>query len=125
MHAHARKSYQKTQLETSSPVQLTEALFRRALRDLDEARGHIAAGDAGKKGVALNHAHEVVSALASSLDTRRAPELCVELRRLYHFVLDRINQANARVDVKPLDEAVKILRTLAEAFTQAAAKVAA
>jgi flagellin-specific chaperone FliS len=45
--------------------------------------------------------------------------MCANLEALYDFVMARISEANLSLQVKPLDQAAKIMAELATAFLQA------
>ena len=52
-----------------------------------------------------------------SLDTQHAPELCANLSALYDFSLHRLTQANLKNDAGQIDEIIRVLGPIREAFT--------
>ena len=120
MSRRALRSYEDTAIDTLPPALLLDALYQRLLTDLDDAKAKILAGDAGGKGVALNHAHQITTVLLGALDGGVAPELCGQLAALYDFALHRIMKANTTMTVQPIDEARHVLRELKDAFAQVA-----
>jgi flagellar protein FliS len=114
----AARSYKRTHVE-SSPARILEALLRRLLRDLDDAKTAMAAKDAGKKGEMVNHALAILAELDAALDHSAAPELCQSLSSLYAFASDRLIAGSSKMDPKPLDEAAAVLATLEGAFASA------
>jgi flagellar protein FliS len=112
--------YQSARVETSSPVQLVVALYDGALRFLRTAALAIEEDDVRAKGVALNKAHAIVSELLITLDHEHAPELCRQLEALYSFVLDRIVKANHECDADKVEDAVRALLPLRDAWGQLA-----
>ena len=57
-----------------------------------------------------------MSELQSTLDMESGGELAAELDRLYLFVRDRLVDASIKQDVKPVDDALRVLRTLREGW---------
>ncbi len=112
--------YQNARVDTISPVQLVVALYDGALRFLRTAALAIDDNDVAAKGVALNKAHAIITELMVTLDHEQAPELCGQLEALYSFVLDRIAKANADRNIEMIDEAVRALLPLRDAWGQLA-----
>ena len=112
--------YQNARVDTISPVQLVVALYDGALRFLRTAALAIDDNDVAAKGVALNKAHAIITELMVTLDHEQAPELCAQLEALYSFVLDRIAKANADRNIEMIDEAVRALLPLRDAWGQLA-----
>lgn len=112
--------YQNARVDTVSPVQLVVALYDGALRFLRTAALAIDDNDVAAKGVALNKAHAIITELMVTLDHEQAPELCAQLEALYSFVLDRIARANAERNIEMIDEAVRALLPLRDAWGQLA-----
>jgi flagellar secretion chaperone FliS len=112
--------YQTSRIETSSPVQVVVALYDGALRFLRTGAVALENDDMAAKGVALSKAHAIVTELMVTLDHERAPELSGQLEALYAFVLERIATANAERDVEKIDEAVRALLPLRDAWAQLA-----
>ncbi len=122
MYHSAARAYRDTHIETASPARLLDELYLRLLRDMREAQEHIARWDIEKKGMAINHANAIVTQLVAALDDKVAPDLVARLRGLYGFVLQRLLQANLRIDGKPLDGAIEVITRLRDGFSQVAAR---
>lgn len=94
---------------------LYEGLFRflnTALRCIDEQ----------KKGLAsqqLRKAHAIISELYVALDESKAPELCANLGSVYNYCLDRLMQASIRSDRKAVEDVIRVLTPLREAWIKA------
>lgn len=119
MHSRAANTYRRIDLDSAPKTQILDRLFERFALDLAAARTAVAARDIAKRATAIDHALRIVTELAAALDHAAAPELCANLAALYDFVGARISHANATADVKPLDEADRIMAELATAFRQA------
>jgi flagellar secretion chaperone FliS len=124
MYAAARASnaYRQVDLNSAPKHEILSRLFERFLQDLDAGRKAIAAKDIVAKSKALDHALAIVNEFQASLDHAASPELCANLDRLYRFVTERITVASTKLDSKPLDEAGKVMSTLAASFREAMQK---
>jgi len=122
MLARAANAYRRVDLESAPKTQILERLFDRCLADLAAAREAITVRDIKKKAAAIDHALQIVGELKAALDVAAAPELCANLAALYDFVTERMIDANARLDAKPLDQATRIMTELGEAFRGAHVK---
>ena len=112
--------YRSNQVQTASPARVIVQFYDGALKFVRLGAQALAAKDFAAKGMHLSRAHAIVSELRANLDPTRAPELCAELDRLYVFILDRITEANIKVDAKPLAAAIKVLEELRAAWAQVA-----
>ncbi len=122
MLARAANAYRRVDLESAPKTQILERLFARFLADIASAREGIEASDIRKKALALDHALQIVVELKASLDSRAAPELCANLAALYDFVTDRLVSASLTLTVAPLDQAVRVMSELGDAFRAAHAQ---
>ena len=68
------------------------------------------------KSKALNKAVNVITALADSLDMEKGGEISNNLSKLYEFINMRLLNANLNNDPLMLDEAVRVLNELREAW---------
>jgi flagellar protein FliS len=116
MHARAANAYRRVDLESAPKTQIVERLFDRCVLDIANARTAIEARDIAKKAAALDHAVQIVVELKASLDVAAAPELCANLAALYDFVIQRLSDANATLELPPLAQATRIMTELGEAF---------
>jgi flagellar secretion chaperone FliS len=116
----AVSQYRTNQAQTASPARVVVQFYDGALKFIRLGAQALAVRDYASKGRHLGRAHEIVSELRANLDPTRAPELCMELDRLYVFVLDRITAANMKADATQLAAAVKVLEELRSAWVQIA-----
>jgi flagellar protein FliS len=115
----AATAYRRVDLESAPSYQIVDRLYERFARDVERARAAIVAKDIHTKARELDHALCIVVQLKVALDHAAAPEMCANLEALYDFVMARIGEANLSLQVKPLDQAAKIMAELAVAFLQA------
>lgn len=116
MSARAANAYRKGDLESAPKHVVLERLFDRFARDLTQARDAIVAKDIQQKAALLGHALSIVGELCAALDHAAAPELCANLDALYQYVIDRIGEANLKLELAPLDEAASLMNEIGDAF---------
>lgn len=122
---NAAAIYTRTQAETADPERMMLLLFEGALARIRRGTVELEAGKRREGIESLDSACEIVLQLRASLDHERAPELCGQLSDLYVFVSTRLGQAVASGDPALAREAEQALAPIADAFTQAVAKVKA
>lgn len=103
----------------SSPQQLIEMLFDGAIRRIQDAKFHLQHGNIQAKAEAITHACDIIErGLRSSLDLEKGGELAQSLDDLYEYIDLRLLAGHARNDTVPLDEAIKLLGELADAWRE-------
>ena len=112
----AISSYRQTEVQSRTPLELVVMLYDGALRFISEARGAIVRRDIHARHQQISRALAIVSELQSTLDMKSGGKIAAELDRLYVFVRDRLLEASLKQDVKPLDEATRILTKLREGW---------
>ena len=116
--------YQSVRITTGSPGDLLVALYDGLFRFLRVAILSLQNKRRAEAGQAISKAHAILTELYVSLDPRHAPELCTNLENLYAFCLERIVQANLRSNHELLEDVVRVLAPVREAFREAVAIVA-
>ncbi len=116
METSQTKSYKKSQVDTASPVGLVIMLYDRAIVLLNKAKDEISEKQYEAKGLTLDKATDIVFELLTTLDKDKGGEIASSLSDLYNFVLREISNANSKLDTKSLDNAVKIMSELREAW---------
>jgi flagellar protein FliS len=117
MTDNAAARYQQVQLRTSNPGEILIALFDGLFKFLLLAKHHMVAGRRGPSGEAISRAFAIVSELYCSLDHSKSPELCANLSSLYDFAMDRLTKANLKREPELIDEVIRVLTPIREAFT--------
>lgn len=123
MRESAIARYQNVQIKTSSPGDLLIALYDGLFRFLRAAATGLRDGNRIAASHAISRAHAILSELYASLDRRYAPELCANLESLYGFCIDRLVAANLRNDASAVEDIVRVLDPVREAFREAVAQV--
>ena len=113
---HALDSYRQTQVQASSPLEQVVLLYDGALRFMGEARNAVERRDIASRRVAINRALAIVGELRGTLDLERGGDIASSLLRLYGYVQDRLMDAVIHHDVRGIDDAMKVVTTLRDAW---------
>ena len=108
--------YQQVEVTTSGPGEVLVARYDGLFRFLNGSRVCLERGDRPNASQLLSKAYAVVSELYIALDHEVAPELCANLESLYGFCMDRITFANIHGDQKAVEEVIRVLTPLREAW---------
>lgn len=115
------EAYSKTSLEAevaqASPHKLILMLFDGMLSAINQAKTHMEAKRIAEKGMALSKAVAILEeGLRSSLDKDVGGELAENLDALYEYCSDRLIEANLKNKPELLDEVVKLLTPIRDAW---------
>jgi flagellar protein FliS len=119
----AASRYQKVQISTSSPGQILLALYNGIFRFLIAARSAFQKGELARGREQLSKAQAIIHELEIALDHQASPELCGNLQGLYLFSIDRIQKARFKGETCWIDEVVRVLGPMREAWATAVAEV--
>ena len=106
---NAKNAYQEVGAQTADQIQLVVMLYDGAIRFLGEAKSHIEHRNLPAKAVAVDKALAIIGELQSTLKFEEGGEVAVSLDKLYAYMTGRILEASLRLDVKAIDEVVKLL----------------
>lgn len=117
----AAQAYARVGVETgvasADPHRLVLMLYEGVLRCLAAGRGHIERNETADKARMLSRALQILEeGLIASLDEKAGGDLARQLKDLYAYMGRRIVLANARNDATLLDEVVRLLGELSEAW---------
>jgi flagellar protein FliS len=118
--SHAARSYQRTQVESRTPIELVVLLYDGALRFLDNARNAIERHDITARREAVSRALAIVSELQSTLDLERGGDVAKSLDGLYAHITFQLMEASRRRDVGPIDHCTRLVTTLRDAWADIA-----
>lgn len=116
--ALAAQTYRRTEIQSRSPIELVIMLYEGANRSLAQARSAIEGENAYAKREAISRALAIVAELQNVLNVDDGGEIAESLDSLYSFVNERLIDANQRNDVGAIDEAVRVLAPLHDAWVQ-------
>ena len=116
------RSYKAQSVQTASPAKHVLMLFDGCLRFTAAARKAFDEEEFTKRNEDINNnlirAQNIVTELQSSLDMSVPGDLPGTLYRLYDYVMHNLQQANLNKEVKPIDEADKVISELREAWAE-------
>lgn len=120
--------YSRVGVETSvidaSPHKLVGLLFDGFAEAVAEGRAALAAGRTEAKGRAIGRAARIVEeGLKAGLDLSAGGALAADLADLYAYIGLRLTQANLRNDAQALDECLRLMQPLREAWSSIAPQV--
>ena len=115
--------YKQVLVTTSSPGQILLALYNGIFRFLNGSKIAFQKGELARGREQLSRAKAIIHELDIALDHDVSPELCANLQSLYAFSLDRLLKASFKGDIQPIDDVIRVLAPLREAWTTAVAEV--
>ncbi len=122
MYGRNLKAYRNTsvcaEISVSDPYNITKMLFQGLFERLAQAKGDIARGDLAAKARRLAAASAITENLRTTLDFSQNNSLAQSLYDLYSFILDRIANASVELSAAPIDEALRVLNPLKQAWDQ-------
>lgn len=116
-------AYAKVGVETgvlaASPHKLIAMLFEGAVKAIDQASQHMAAGEIEKKGEAVAKAVQIILVgLNASLNRKAGGELAENLHSLYDYMARRLFEANIKNSQEMLAEVRGLLMEIKGAWDQ-------
>lgn len=115
--AYARSQYEEMQVQTT-PGRLVVMLYDGAVRFLHLGRDAMLRGDVEAQGLNLGKAQNILCELISTLDMD-AGDMGGHLHAIYHYCLEQLLRANAEDRAETVDEVVRLLSSLREAWEYA------
>ncbi len=117
---HALKKYQSmgavAAVSAADPYRLVQLMLENVLQRIAAARGHLARGEAARKGEQTSKAIAVIGALNASLNVEAGGEVAANLRLLYDYSCVRLALANSRNDDAIFEEVATIVRRIKEGW---------
>ena len=112
----AAQRYSQVRMTTSTPGDLLLALYDGLFRFMNGAKICIERKELARARELLSKAYSILSELYIALDHNVAPELCANLEALYGFSMDRVMLASRKGVTEPIDEVIRVLTPLREAW---------
>ncbi|MGZ3182400.1 MAG: flagellar export chaperone FliS [Telluria sp.] len=114
-------AYAKVGIETgvtaASPHKLIVMLFDGAVVAVSSALAHMKAGNVPEKGAAVSKAIMIIdSGLRAALDKKAGGEIAENMDALYEYMGNRLLQANLKNEAQPLEEVLRLLTDLRDAW---------
>jgi flagellar protein FliS len=117
-----KNSYQKyktTAVTSASKEKILLMLYEGAIKFIKRAIKACEEKNIAERGMNIGRACDIVMELNNTLDHNVGGEISKNLESLYIFISDQLTKANITGDPKHLHDALKILETLNQAWTQA------
>lgn len=120
----AAARYERVKITTTSKGELLLALYEGLFRFLRGSQICFERGEAARGRELSSKAHAIISELQIALDPKAAPELCAQLSAVYGFCLDRLLEGSSRAEVQPIQDVIRALTPLLEAWQKAVPEAA-
>jgi flagellar secretion chaperone FliS len=121
----AAQRYNQVRANTQTPGELLLALYDGLFRFLNGAKVCFENKQDARGRELVAKARAVLSELSMALDHKLAPELCANLAAVYEFALSRLSDANRHAKAAYVDEVIRVLVPLREAWALAVPKAMA
>jgi flagellar secretion chaperone FliS len=121
----AANAYYQTQVQSQSPLELVVMLYDGAIRFLRNAADAMRRRDLVAKRDAMSRALAILAELQNTLNLDAGGEVAASLDALYTYATARLTDANLQTDPAPIEEVIRILQPLREAWSQVASAPAA
>ena len=115
-------TYQKNELANLNPGQIVARLYQALEQSLKSSCNTLTAGEAGPQGEQLGRALAIIGELQAALNMEEGGEIAANLNDLYSFLTVEISQANISRDATRLNNAIKTVAPLTEAWVELASR---
>jgi flagellar protein FliS len=115
------EQYKETQIKTASPGKLIVMLYDGAIKFLKQAKIAINNKEIENAHKNIVRAQDIIIELLLSLNME-AGEIAEKLQSLYIYLNKKLMEANLKKSCEPIDEVLKFLTELREAWNEAAKK---
>jgi flagellar protein FliS len=116
------RSYRQVAAKTASPGKLVLMLFDGAIRFLETARMGFDKDDPLEFNLTINNniqkAQAIVSELSASLDLQQGGQFAQTMQSLYFYIDRRLDESNRHKEPSGLEDALKRLTELREAWAE-------
>ena len=109
-------AYQQNAISTQTRGRLVVLLYEGAIKFLLQARQELEAGNSAAKGQFINRALAILNELDACLNMDEGGEVARNLRRLYHFMIRHLGEANAQRDPQRIQDVIDCLKDLNEGW---------
>jgi flagellar protein FliS len=116
--------YGAVKITTASPAQMLVMLYDGLLRFLRDARTLMTAKERARAGQRISRPQAILQHLLGSLDATHSPQLCERLQGVYLFCVQHLLRANIEQSPEKIDDVIKMIAPLRDAWSIAAAEVA-
>ena len=111
-----KNAYIESQVLSANPMELIRMLYQYGLDSVRTARTELAAGNIPARSRAISQAIGALAELSGALNHAAGGSLSANLERLYHYMSQRLFEANLKQKDEPLAEVQLLLANLAETW---------
>lgn len=115
--------YKQTSVQSASKEKILLMLYEGAIRFVKQALIAIEKKDIAGRGMNIGRAYDVVMELNNTLNHEVGGEIAKNLEQLYMFITEQLTKSNATGQVKPLEDALRVLETLYSGWVEAIEKI--
>ncbi len=116
-------AYRKTEVYTANKETLLLMMYSGVIRSLKRAIDAGEKGDGAERARFIVKAQEIVNELRSTLNFDVGGDIAKHLDSLYAFITERLVQATVDPKAEPIQDALKVLTTLNNAWEEAIASL--
>lgn len=120
---NAYQKYKNTSITSASKEKILLMLYEGAIKFVKRALKACEDKNIAERGLNIGRACDIVTELNNTLDHNIGGDISKNLEQLYTFITDQLTKANLTGDPNFLNNALKILETLNEAWVQAVEKI--
>ncbi len=121
--AQVRRDYLQNQAMVTSPTEIVHLLYKVAIDNMNKALDCLKSGDALARARAVTKAEEAVDELILALDHSAGAQFTRTLADLYAYILQQMMNGHARQSEQAFRDALTILESLSETWSQLRAKL--
>jgi flagellar protein FliS len=115
----------ETAVTGADPHQLVGLLYQALLQSMGAAKLSLQAGDIAGKGKSIVRAVRLIEeGLKAGLNDADGGQVAANLRGLYDYCILILTEANLRNDVKKIEEAIRLMQPIEQAWIAIKAEVA-
>jgi flagellar secretion chaperone FliS len=115
------QTYKENAVTTQSGGKVVVLLYEGAIRFLAQAIEALENKDYAEKGRLINRTIDIITELDVVLNTDVGGDVAQNLRKLYHFMIKHLVEANSQKDPDKLRQVVRLLENLLDGWKQVAA----
>ena len=117
----ACSTYKQNELNNLDPAEIVARLYQALGTSLVTARDAIIAGERKVQGENVSRALAIITELHSALNMEEGGDISANLNDLYYYLTSEITQGNISNDPAMLDNAIRTVEPLTEAWVTLAA----
>jgi flagellar protein FliS len=121
-YATAQQAYRDSSVLTAPPERLVVMLYDGAHRFLFQAAHAMRSGDVALMNERMQRAEAILNELRSTLDFEQGGEIAPRLEAIYSFCQRHLIQARLKKDPQKIEQVMKLLGELRDAWEQVAGK---